>query len=128
MQEPSYVHRGTSRDKQLAARQLRKEMTLAERRLWTRIRKCQCSGAYFRRQQPLCGFIVDFYCAQYRLAVEVDGEVHLYRVQEDESRSEVLLSAGITVLRFKNEEVLQNVNEVAKRIDEWLRLAAEGPA
>jgi very-short-patch-repair endonuclease len=68
--------RGTTRQVEQAARELRRRPTEAEARLWTALRRRQVGGALFRRQHPLGRFVLDFYCAAHQLCVEVDGEVH----------------------------------------------------
>src|SRR5215204_2610406 len=83
------------------ARQLRKAMTPAERLLWGRLRANRLSGYHFRRQQVVDGFIVDFYCHQAALSVEVDGDVHDDQTAYDEERDQVLSHRGIFVLRIR---------------------------
>src|SRR4051812_3671931 len=84
------------------ARQLRADMTDAERRLWSQLRKHRLEGFRFRRQHPVAGYIVDFYCASARLAVELDGGQHLDPAgkRRDELRDEALGQLGIRVMRF----------------------------
>ena len=75
-------------------------------------------GAYFIPQVPLCGFIVDFYCKRYRIAIEVDGAGHDSRLARlrDSARDSVLNGVDIKVLRFSNEHVLGNVEDVIAKI------------
>lgn len=80
-----------------------------ERRLWGCLRKRRLAGLHFRRQHPIGRYIVDFYCAEHRLVIEVDGETHHHRVEYDEVRTEWLESQGCRVLRFTNEEVRHNL-------------------
>src|SRR5438874_3505827 len=89
------------------ARELRRVSTPAERRLWECLRDRRLHGLKFRRQQPLYGYIVDFYCAERRLVVELDGAVHQDPEQQsyDEYRTRQLHERGLTVLRFRNGEV-----------------------
>ncbi|HEX2078510.1 MAG TPA: endonuclease domain-containing protein [Longimicrobium sp.] len=103
-----------------ASRRLRSEMTPAETALWKALRQEGIPGMRFRRQHAIGRFILDFYCPQYRLAVELDGSVHDGSNQReyDAARSEALEQLGIRVLRFRNEEVMQNLPSVLDRIKE----------
>ncbi len=94
------------------ARQMRREPTPAEHRLWQRLRRKQIYGLRFRRQHSIERFIVDFYCAQAKLIVELDGPIHEYTVEEDAVRQEFLENQGFCVLRFPNMEVFHNVDAV----------------
>jgi very-short-patch-repair endonuclease len=73
-------------------------------------------GWRFRRQHVVGGFIVDFYCARLRLAVEVDGEVHLQRSEYDRERDGALLRMGVEVVRLRNEDVHRDLDGVRLRI------------
>ena len=101
----------------LAAR-MRGSLTPAESRLWSAVRAGRLGGLRFRRQHVIRGFIVDFYCASARLAVEVDGPIHELRQAYDAARDRILEQHGIRVLRFSNrtvEEVLAVVTWSATR-------------
>ncbi|MES1244469.1 MAG: DUF559 domain-containing protein [Acidobacteriota bacterium] len=98
------------------ARELRKQMTDAERLLWSRLRR-RFLGTKFRRQVPLGDFIVDFACMGSRLVIEVDGGQHLENAA-DRVRDRWLEENGFRVLRFWNHEVLQNLDGVLVRISE----------
>jgi len=98
------------------ARILRKNMTAAEQRLWHRINRRQISDAKFRRQQPIGAYIVDFVCLETRLIVEVDGGQHMDRASRDAARTRWLESQGFHVLRFWNNEVLENIDGVVQVI------------
>ena len=101
---------------------MRKRPTRAEMMLWQRLRGKRMRGFRFRRQQPIDRFIVDFYCRQARLVVEVDGSSH--RAQEaaeyDEQRTRFLNDLGLSVLRFSNEQVLYETDAVMNSIAEHL--------
>ncbi len=99
------------------AKELRKQMTRAEKVLWERLRKKQL-GVSFRRQHPVADFILDFYCHEARLDIEVDGEVHHEKDQKkyDNDRTRLLNEMGIEVKRFSNKEVIQKIDQVAKEI------------
>jgi very-short-patch-repair endonuclease len=79
-----------------------------ERRAWELLRDRRCLGLKFRRQKILAGFIVDFYCAEHRLALELDGSIHdlVEARARDEERDAVLAGLGITILRIKNAELI----------------------
>ncbi len=98
------------------ARQFRHEPTPAEERLWQRLRKRQISGLKFRRQHCIDKFIVDFYCSEACLIIEVDGSVHEYTAEEDAVRQEFLERLGFKVLRFTNQEVMEALDTVINRI------------
>ena len=89
------------------AKAQRQEPTAAEAAAWALLRNRRCLGLKFRRQHVIRGFIVDFYCPELRLGVEVDGAVHRDRSQAeyDEARSRALATAGIGVVRISNEQV-----------------------
>jgi very-short-patch-repair endonuclease len=100
------------------SRELRRVSTPAEQRLWECLRDRRLLGLKFRRQQPLHGYIVDFYCAEHRLVVELDGAVHQDQEQQayDDYRDGQLHERGLTVLRFTNGEVQQRLEAVLGRI------------
>ena len=103
------------------ARILRRDATLAERRLWQQLRFRQLDGHRFRRQAPIGRFVVDFVCFEQRLIVEVDGGQHAERAQEDAKRTRWLEGEGFRVLRFWNSDVLQNTEAVVESIRGALR-------
>ena len=100
------------------ARQLRKRMTKAEIVLWEELRQNKLNGLKFRRQHPISRFIADFYCHKLQLVIELDGGIHNNKEvrENDEIRQKEIESFGITVVRFNNNEVLNNVNEVLNKI------------
>jgi very-short-patch-repair endonuclease len=99
------------------AKALRKNMTTAERKLWSLVRRNQL-GFHFGRQAPLGPFIVDFYCPAAKLAVELDGIHHDLSDENDydKVREEYLKARGLKVVRFKNNEILRNVTNVLAEI------------
>ena len=105
------------------ARQLRKEQTDAEILLWYILRNRRFCGFKFRRQYPKCGYILDFYCHDEALAVELDGGGHNDEEQRiyDIERSKVLEAAGIRVLRFWNNDVLTSLEDVLEEIFQKLQ-------
>jgi very-short-patch-repair endonuclease len=100
---------------------MRTEATLAEKQLWQRLKNKQLLGLKFRRQQVIDRFIVDFYCHEVKLVIEVDGEIHNYTQVEDAIREEFLESLGLRVVRFKNEDVLFRIEGVLEEIVQWLK-------
>ena len=100
----------------MAARELRRNETPAERALWRVLRDRGVNGLRFRRQHPLGGFVLDFYCAEVSLCVEVDGGVHDAQQERDAHRTASLALRGIRVIRFRNEEVLTDLPFVLRRI------------
>jgi very-short-patch-repair endonuclease len=103
------------------SRQLRANMTDAEKCLWAKLR-LKHLGYVFYRQKPIGDYIVDFYCPKARLVVEVDGGQHFTAeaANNDRVRDEYMRSLGLTVLRFPNSDVLKNTDSVAERIYEVL--------
>jgi len=93
-------------------------MTYCEKVLWQVLRKNQTDNLYFRRQHPISRFIVDFYCHELRLVIEVDGSIHDLEVQQerDSNRTAALENFGIKVVRFKNNEIIRNIKKVTKQI------------
>ena len=104
------------------ARALRAAQTEVELRLWQRLRNRQLSGAKFRRQYPIGHYIADFCCIGCQLVIELDGSQHgdERNRQVDEHRTQFLQSQGYRVLRFWNEEVLENMDSVLERIAQHL--------
>jgi very-short-patch-repair endonuclease len=99
------------------AKQLRREMTPAERVLWDHLRGNRLGGIHFRRQQVIDGFIVDFYCHAAALIVEVDGPVHADQADYDAERDCILSGRGLRIVRFSNEQVTGGTAEVLRQIE-----------
>jgi adenine-specific DNA-methyltransferase len=97
-------------------RSLRKQHTEAEHRLWIYLRGHRLAGLKFRRQHPIGPYFVDFYCAEARLVVEIDGSQHLDDVRYDERRTCTIEAAGLRVLRFWNDDVLARTDDVLDAI------------
>jgi 5-methyltetrahydrofolate--homocysteine methyltransferase len=101
-----------------AAKELRKRPTEAEKRLWFKLRESQADGLKFRRQEPIGKYIVDFVNFENKLVIEIDGGIH-QRVEtrkEDQQRTAWLKSEGFRVIRFWNSSVLNNLDDVVKKI------------
>jgi very-short-patch-repair endonuclease len=103
-------------------RKLRSQMTDAEKRLWQRLRGRQMAGFKFRRQHPFMDFVLDFVCLEMRLVVEVDGGQHQDN-PKDGVRDQRLHEAGFRVLRFWNNQVLEETDAVVEAI--WAALRVE---
>lgn len=103
-------------EKAARARELRRNMTEAEKILWQRLRANQMGGFHFRRQQVIAGFIVDFYCHAARLAVELDGPLHKNQADYDVERDRILQEFDVRVLRIQNQEVFVNLENVLQTI------------
>ena len=99
------------------AKQLRRNATDAEQKLWRHVRNRQLGGHRFRRQQPLGPYIVDFVCLELKLIVEVDGGQHAGQVDRDEERTAWLESQGFRVLRLWNTQVLTEIGGYAGHHD-----------
>lgn len=98
------------------ARNLRKNLTPAERKLWQVLRRRQIASVRFRRQVPIGPYIADFCCLELRIIIEVDGGQHARQADADERRTRWLGDRGFTVVRFWNNDVLQNPDGVLARI------------
>jgi very-short-patch-repair endonuclease len=94
------------------ARNLRRNQTDAERRLWYHLKDRSLAGFKFRRQHPIGHFIVDFICLEARLIIELDGGQHASQVEEDKSRTAYLETRGYRVVRFWNNQVLGEIQAV----------------
>jgi very-short-patch-repair endonuclease len=104
------------------ARKLRCNQTDAELKLWLHLRNRRLDGLKFRRQVRVVGFVADFLCEEAKLIIEVDGRQHCEN-SADLARARVLEAAGFQVLRFWNNEVLENIDGVREHILETARLA-----
>ncbi len=101
-----------------AARDLRKNMTDAERLLWQALRGKQMDGFRFRKQHPFCQYVIDFYCPSIKLAIELDGGQHNSEEGKlkDSERTAFLEQHGIHVLRFWNNELMSNLEGTLEQI------------
>jgi very-short-patch-repair endonuclease len=104
------------------ARILRKNMTVPELELWNRLKGKKINGIRFRPQHPINIFIADFYCHKVKLVIEIDGEEHdkIINRNYDIERSNLMSSFGITTIRFKNDEVLNEIEKVLSIIEKYL--------
>jgi very-short-patch-repair endonuclease len=114
-------HWRASTEMQTCARELRRAMTPAEKKLWQHIRYGQLGGAHFRKQHAVGHYIVDFFCAKAKLVVEIDGDTHAEQAEYDAERTEWLNEQKqYRVIRFWNNEVLHDVDAVLAKIAEML--------
>lgn len=100
------------------AQSLRNDMPSAERKLWRRLQRKQLHGFKFRRQHPTGPYILDIYCPELKLCIELDGEQHGFpkQLQQDAIRTKFLEDRGVCVLRFWNHEIFENVEGVLETI------------
>jgi very-short-patch-repair endonuclease len=103
-------------DLRIWAREMRRKMTDAEALVWKLVRNRRIAGAKFRRQHPIGRYILDFYCDEKKLAIELDGGQHMEAVDYDELRDVWLRAQGIKVLRFWNNQVLMETEAVMEAI------------
>jgi very-short-patch-repair endonuclease len=101
---------------QQRAKELRRDATPAEKILWEHLRNRQLGGFKFRRQAPMGNVIADFYCAERKLIVELDGDIHDFQVEEDAARSRQIESFGYRVIRFRNEDVEKKIGATLNSI------------
>lgn len=111
-------HADVSQKARANARRMRSAMTDAELKLWNELRAHRLMGLGFRRQVPVAGYIVDFACAEHRRVIEVDGSQHARAgdADYDKQRTQHLESDGWTVLRFWNDDVLRDIDNVCEHI------------
>jgi very-short-patch-repair endonuclease len=108
--------RGSSSDIEQAAKSLRKQPTPAEARLWEALRRQKLHGFHFRRQHPVGRFIADFYCSACKLVIEIDGEIHGEQSEYDAARTEEMETYGYQVIRFQNQQILNDLESVLEAI------------
>ena len=108
-------------DKRQFARQLRREMTPQEAKVWERVRGRRLGGFKFRRQQVIDGFIADFYCAEVGLVLELDGAVHEDQVEYDANRDRVIAEKRLTVARVPNDRIDNELETVLSETEELCR-------
>jgi very-short-patch-repair endonuclease len=118
IQESKHNH-GADKMTKSRAISLRKTMTSQEILLWDKLKNKQLSGKHFRRQHPYGIYILDFYCHELNLAIEIDGPIHRYKEDYDSERTEYLESAGLKVIRFSNEDIENKLNWVLSQIEKF---------
>ena len=108
----------------VVCRELRKNSTKSEKKLWEAVRNKKFFGKKFYRQYPffhdITGketfFVADFFCFEENLIIELDGNYHQYRLKEDEERTKILNQFGLKVIRFNNEDIMHDLNGVIIKI------------
>ena len=95
---------------------LRKNMTKTEELLWDKLKGKQILGLRFRRQHPIDIFIADFYCHEARLVIEIDGDIHNYSIEFDNGREAEIEEYNIKVIRFSNDQVINDIESVVNNI------------
>jgi len=118
-----HLHKGSSADTHKRAIDLRRSETDAEKKLWSLLRNRQLKGKKFRRQHALTDYVLDFYCHECKLAIELDGNHHLEpeNKEHDAARTRLLEDYGITVIRFWNYEVMNETEKVLEIISAYLK-------
>ena len=114
------LHKGAIGKLYQYGKELRQESTEAEEKLWAELRNKKLNGLKFRRQHPIDKFIVDFYCHEKKLVIELDGNIHDEKVNKeyDNARTAMLAGLDVIVLRFGNEEVINNMKNVLEKISD----------
>ena len=102
------------------SRNLRNDSTLSEILLWNELKAGKMNGYKFNRQKPLANYIADFYCKKLNLVIEVDGYSHDFKHKRDIERDEILKSFGLTVLRFDDRDVMKNMLNVLREIENYI--------
>ncbi len=102
------------------ARNLRNDSTFTEIMLWNYLKKKQVRGYDFDRQKPIDNYIVDFYCKDLNLAIEVDGESHYGREERDKLKDKRLKELGVSVLRFDDLDIIYKLDKVIEKIEKWI--------
>ena len=110
-------------------RRLRSNMTGPETRLWSRLRARQLQGLKFRRQHGIGRYIVDFYCPEQSLVIEVDGDSHADadQILKDQHRDRYFQSLGLPVIRYANDDILKNLDGVLEDLAERLSSGSTSP-
>ena len=118
----AHLHQGAKPSTQEYARELRHRTTEAEQKLWELLRSRRLKGKKFRRQHAIANYVVDFYCNECKLVIELHGNFHTETETKDydASRTALLNELGLTVLRFWNEEVIKDPSKVLQRISDHL--------
>jgi len=105
------------------SRKLRTNATFAECMLWNSLRSRKVSKVKFRRQYVFLGFILDFFCPEFKIGIELDGEIHLKQLNYDKARAALMKEHGITIIRFKNREIIDKLDQCIETIEKYLTVA-----
>ena len=109
------------------SRLLRNNSTLSEVLMWKKLRAGTMMGYKFNRQKPLGNYIVDFYCKALNLVIEIDGSSHENKYEQDLNRQKELEEIGLTLLRFSDLQVKQDMNNVMRAIEIWIEENIQSP-
>ena len=104
----------------LLSRENRKKPTEAEEKIWKELLMKRKTGFKFLRQKPINRFILDFYCSELNLAIEIDGDSHNKKKNYDEARDKFLHQIGIETIRFGNDEILNNIDDVKIKLANFI--------
>ena len=110
------------------AREFRKNPTKAEKQMWQALRNRCFLNLKFRRQHLLEGYLLDFYCQELKLAVEIDGAIHRSQREEDIKRQKAIEQSGIRFYRIKNEQVERNINKVLEDLANFVNALTPDPS
>lgn len=113
---PDTIHPPVSPKTRQRAKALRQRLTPAEYKLWQVLRNRNLGGYKFRRQHPIGHYILDFYCHERGLVIEIDGDVHSLQLEYDLQRTHWLADQGLAVIRYQNQQVLEQLEEVCRDI------------
>jgi very-short-patch-repair endonuclease len=102
--------RGATSNIVATSKVLRRDLTAAEAILWDSLRGRKLVGLKFRRQHAVGNFILDFYCSEHNLVIEVDGDIHNKQKEHNAARTQILETYGYKVIRFRNEEIVNNLD------------------
>src|SRR3989304_701180 len=116
-------------------RELRNNSTKAEKKFWDMVRNKKLNGKKFYRQYPffhdITGkesfFIADFFCYEEKLIIELDGKYHKYRLKEDKERTKILNHLGLRLIRFSNDDIMNDLNEEIIKVQKILGIENEKP-
>lgn len=119
--KPNYdegMWKGAPESSFVKAKALRKDETQAEKILWAKLRNNQLKGYKFRRQHPIGLYIVDFYCHQLKLVIEIDGDYHNIQeqIEKDKERTQNLETDGLQLIRFTNKNIMENLEKIISEI------------
>ncbi|RNC84346.1 MAG: endonuclease domain-containing protein [Balneola sp.] len=103
------------------ARHLRKNSTPGEIELWVGLKGKQILGFDFDRQKPIHTYIVDFFCKELRLAIEIDGDSHSFKIEYDNKREQVLNDLGVNILRFSETDAKNSTDHCLLEIQNWIK-------
>lgn len=109
------------REKKYLAKIYRKNPTKSEFIFWQKIRNKQFLNLKFKRQYIILGYIIDFYCPQYKLAIEIDGKIHEKNLKNDKKRQKIIEEKKIIFIRFNSEEIENNIGSVLEKIKKIIK-------